>query len=120
MEETHERPLTVEPDDPRHGGPIQLPTIGGDVAANADYPVINHLTLKINREHAAVVRLVKGLLRATLRVGGALDEAQGVLGSGFPDWIRTKLPFTEAEAGFLIRVSGARLRINERISAAVT
>ena len=116
MEQTHEGLITVEPDSPQRGACVHMPVleIGGSNAAGVDDPVAKRLIPKINREQAAVIRLVKGSLRAMLRTGAALAEAQGILGSAFPHWVQTRLPLTVAEADFLVRLSVAKSGIDEK------
>ena len=116
MDHTRAGQITVEPDNPQGGTGVHTPVleIGGGNAAGVEDPAAKRLIPKINREQAAIIRLLKGSLRAMLRTGAALAEAQGVLGSAFPNWVQTRLPLTVTEADFLVRLSVAKSKIDEK------
>ena len=116
MEQTHEGLISVEPDYPQREESIRMPVppISDNNAADVDDPAVKRLIRKINREHCAVIRLLKGSLTAMLRAGAALAEARGILGSTFPHWVQTKLPLTTAEADLLVRFFVAESGIREK------
>jgi len=115
MEQMQEGLITVEQNDLQQGRSaiLPVPPIGGVSATGADDLEIKQLTPKINRQQAAAIRMLKGSLRAMLRTGMALTEVQGILGSEFPHWVRTKLSLTPAEADFIVRFSSAKSGLNE-------
>ena len=88
-------------------------TGGGDSAEVADLAIKRSVS-GINRQHLASIRLLKGSLRAVVRTGEALIDAQANLGSAFPNWVQTQLPFTPAEADFFICMAKTGSAISEK------
>ena len=116
MEQMHEGLILAEPGYPQQEKSIHMPmpSNNGDNAAEIDDPVVKQLIPKINRQHAAAIRMLKGSLRAMARTGEALVAAQANLGASYPHWVQLKLSLTKAEADFLICLSAAESGINEK------
>jgi hypothetical protein len=116
MDEAHEKLSGAEPGDPPQVADIHMPITPSDdgKAVRVDDPAVKRLIPKLNREQAAVIRLLKGSLRSMLRTGAVLAEAEGILGCAFPHWVQTKLPLTTTEAAFLVRLCQAKSGINEK------
>ena len=116
MEQTQEVLTVLEPDHPRREMGIQMaiPPTGCHNDTDVDNLVVKRLVFKINRQHAAAIRMLKGSLTAMARTGEALVEAQANLGGAYPHWVQTKLPLSRAEADFLACLCSAKSGINEK------